>query len=149
MDALAREYADQAHFLFVYTRSTHPEKFPEFPAHRTIEEKFEHARIMRDRWQTPRRILVDALDGDVHRLYGGAPNMSWIIDHTGRVAYKASWTSAHHLRPAIEYAVRALALKRDPQRIAFYQETVEWSMPVRSTLPRPVGAATGAPGRPA
>ena len=27
--------------------------------------------------------------------------MSWIVDHTGRVAYKASWTDAKEIRAAL------------------------------------------------
>jgi hypothetical protein len=29
MDAMAKELADEAHFLFVYTREAHPEKGPD------------------------------------------------------------------------------------------------------------------------
>jgi len=38
--------------------------------------------------------LVDDLSGSVHRAYGLMPNMTWVIDRGGRVAYKADWTSA-------------------------------------------------------
>ena len=30
----------------------------------------------------------------MHRAYGLMPNMTWVIDRGGRVAYKADWTSA-------------------------------------------------------
>jgi len=29
----------------------------------------------------------------VHRAYGLMPNMTWVTDRGGRVAYKANWTS--------------------------------------------------------
>jgi hypothetical protein len=37
-------------------------------------------------------LLIDDLDGTVHRLYGSLPNMIYIIDKSGAVAYKAMWT---------------------------------------------------------
>ena len=129
MDQLARDYADQAHFLFIYTREAHPEKLqdymerlglPEttgehpFPAHKSIKQKIEHARIMRDLRETPRRILIDDLQGAVHRAYSSCPNMSWIIDHTGRVHFKANWTVAADLRNSLQAAVRIRDLKRTP-----------------------------------
>ena len=128
MDAMANELADEAHFLFVYTREAHPEKGPDytmglglppteeehpFPALKSIEQKFEHARIMRELRETPRTILVDDLEGEVHRGYSGCSNMSWIIDHTGRVHFKANWTVAADLRNSLDAAIRIRDLKRD------------------------------------
>ena len=66
----------------------------------------EHACIMQERLSTPRKIMEDLLDGGVHREFGGIPNISWIIDHTGRVAYKAGWTVASEIRDALDDAVR-------------------------------------------
>jgi hypothetical protein len=37
---------------------------------------------------------VDDLSGAAHRRYGAMPNMTWVIDRGGQVAYKANWTSA-------------------------------------------------------
>lgn len=52
-----------------------------------------------------RRMVVDGLDGHVHQAYAGVANMSWIIDHTGRVAYKASWTDSKDIRAGLEEVV--------------------------------------------
>ena len=114
MDKLAREYADEAHFLFVYTRETHPDKHPGWPHFTSIEQKFEHAQRIRDRFDSPRTFLIDALDGDVHRAYSGCPNMSWIVEHTDRVHFKANWTREVDLRPALEGVIGLRELKRDP-----------------------------------
>ena len=138
MDELALNYADEAHFLFIYTREAHPEKGPDYaeglgipstaeqpwPALKTIEEKYEHARTMRDFRETPRRILIDDLDGQVHRAYSGCSNMSWIIDHTGRVHFKANWTVADDLRRSLEAAVHIRELKRTPhaEAVQYFSE---------------------------
>jgi hypothetical protein len=128
MDAMAKELADDAHFLFIYTREAHPEKGPDyamglglppteeehpFPALKSMEQKYEHARIMQELRDTPRTILMDDLDGEIHRAYSGCSNMSWIIDHTGRVHFKANWTVAADLRNSLDAAIRIRDLKRD------------------------------------
>ena len=112
MDELSRRYEGDAHFLFVYVREAHPERFPDHPAHRSIDQKFQHARDMRDRHDTPRQILVDHLDGAVHRAWGGLPNMSWVLDRAGDITYKAGWTVESDIRAALEQAGRVLDLKR-------------------------------------
>ena len=79
MDELARDYADSVHWIFIYNREPHPDDYPDHRTHRSIEQKFQHARGMRERHNTPRQILIDDLDGAVHREWGGLPNMT--LDH--------------------------------------------------------------------
>lgn len=78
--------------MFVYTREAHPGE--NVPHHDTVGRKLASARLLRDETGIRRPILVDDLDGTVHRRYGSMPNMTWVIDRGGRVAYKANWTSA-------------------------------------------------------
>jgi hypothetical protein len=129
MDAMAREIGDEAHFLFIYTREAHPEHFPEeFPAIDSIERKFANARVMRERHGTPRTMLVDDLDGAVHRQYSGGSNMAYIIDHTGRLHFKANWARELHLRRELRVAIAIRELKRNPdQRIVpYYHEGMSY-----------------------
>ena len=124
MDQMAREFADDVNFLFVYVREAHPDTHPDWPAHKSIEQKLEHARALRKRHGTPRTIVVDSLEGEVHRVYGGMPNMSWIVDHAGIVAYKAAWTSEIDLRAAIGEVLRHKELKREGGTSLFYRESM-------------------------
>lgn len=124
MDQMAREFAEEINFLFVYVREAHPDTHPEWPAHRSMEQKFTHARALRERHQTPRTIVVDDLEGAVHRVYGGMPNMSWIVDHAGIVAYKAAWTSEIDLRAASGEVLRHKELKREGGTSLFYRESM-------------------------
>ena len=122
MDQLARDYAEQAHHLFVYTRETHPERARGLYEHFTTdEEKLGRAKMLEERHNTPRVILVDSLDGHVHRQYAGVPNQSWVIDHTGHIAYKASWTTASEVRWALESALTIREAKRQGGSI-YYRE---------------------------
>jgi hypothetical protein len=114
MDQMAREYEGQAHFLFVYTREAHPEHDHEvWPELTTIEQKWAHAKAMQERHNTPRKILIDDLEGTVHRAWAGTSNMSWILDHTGRVHFKSNWTHEPDIRASLDSAVKMRALKRE------------------------------------
>jgi hypothetical protein len=83
--------------VFIYTREAHPGE--NVPRHGSFEDKLACAARLREEAGIGRDILVDSLAlvdglaGAVHRGYGCMPNMTWVIDRGGRVAYKANWTS--------------------------------------------------------
>jgi hypothetical protein len=92
--------------VFIYTREAHPGE--NVPHHGAFERKLACARLLRDEAGIRRPILVDDLSGTVHRRYGSMPNMTWVIDRGGRVAYKANWTSAADVEA---FLVRLLAAR--------------------------------------
>ena len=121
MENLAARYADDAHFLFIYTREAHPGEH--YPPHNYYEQKMLHARSFRERLGIRRTILVDSLQGRVHRVFGGVSNMSWIVDHTGHAAYRAAWTVADDIERALGEVLASRALKREGKPAAvFYRE---------------------------
>ena len=114
MDEIAREFAEEAHHLFIYARETHPEYARGLYEHfESFEEKVQRAKVLQERFDTPRKILVDDLDGTVHRQYAGVPNQSGVIDHTGHIAYKAGWTDAGDIRYGLSLALKTRDLKRE------------------------------------
>jgi hypothetical protein len=78
--------------VFIYTREAHPGE--NVPHHDSFGRKLASATLLAGEAGIGRDILVDDLDGTVHRAYGLMPNMTWVIGPGGRVAYKANWTSA-------------------------------------------------------
>ena len=42
-------------------------------------------------------VLVDGMDEAVHRQYGSLPNMVYVIDKAGKIAYKTTWTVAEEI----------------------------------------------------
>jgi hypothetical protein len=97
--------------VFVYTREAHPGE--DVPHHESFERKLANARLLRDEVGIRRTILVDDLAGRAHRRYGTMPNMTWVIDRGGRVAYKANWTSAANVEA---FLTRFLAATADRPR---------------------------------
>jgi hypothetical protein len=102
LNALADRLADQdVGSIFVYTHEAHPgENYRHLTS---MEQKYRHARDLRDVLGVTRPILVDALDGACHRAYGSMPNMSWIFTRSGVPIYKSDWTDSESIANATAY----------------------------------------------
>jgi peroxiredoxin len=110
MDELYEKYGrDDVEFLFCYVREAHPGE--RLPAHESEEEKQRAAELFRREENFEIPVLVDDLKGTIHRKYGTLPNATYIIDKSGRIAFRSLWT-----RPAvIEEALQEL-LERQSER---------------------------------
>ena len=106
---LAKKIAPgDAEFFLIYVREAHPGD--EIPPHQSMADKIRAAEILRDDEDVNIRILVDEVDGRVHRRYGQLPNPTYIIDRSGRVAFRSLWTQP----PVIEEALNQLvAIQHD------------------------------------
>jgi alkyl hydroperoxide reductase subunit AhpC len=91
---------DEVEFLFVYVREAHPGEI--IPAHGSIREKTEAARLLRDEEDMHMPIIVDDLRGSIHRKYSRLPNPAFLIDKAGRVAFLSLWSKPEGLGRAIE-----------------------------------------------
>jgi hypothetical protein len=91
LNELYRRYREQGfEFLTIYVREPHPGE--QYGPHKSFEQKLAFARDCREQDGVQNSMVVDELDGTVHRLYGSLPNMIYIIDKNGMIAYKAMWT---------------------------------------------------------
>jgi hypothetical protein len=125
-------YAGRFTFAFVYTREAHPGE--RVGHHRSLDEKMQCAATMIERHHITRPMLVDDLEGTVHRAYGLLPNMTYILSSAGTVLYRANWTDARSIARALEQ----LDYERDQQaqgsRLApFYAEV--WPQRVNEHAP--------------
>jgi hypothetical protein len=80
------QYGDNVHALVLYTREAHPGSIPH---HRSYEEKKELARTLAANIERP--VLVDDLEGSLHRKIGELPNSVYVIDTTGTVVMFSTW----------------------------------------------------------
>jgi len=80
-------------------REPHPGE--RYGAHKSWEQKLKFVRDCRDQDGIENPILIDDLDGTVHRLYGLMPNMIYIVDKDGRIAYKSMWTDHEDIASAL------------------------------------------------
>ena len=101
LNRLREQYSGvDVQFLFVYVREAHPGD--ELPPHRSLEDKMEAAELFSQEEEVEMPVLIDKLDGKVHRQYGGMPNSAYLIDKSGRVAFRAMWARPSVLEEAID-----------------------------------------------
>jgi len=90
-------------FLTIYVREPHPGE--NYGPHRTWEQKLQYARDCREQDGIDNPMVVDDLEGTVHRVYGSMPNMIYVIDKNGKIAYKAMWTDRAEIEAVLENLV--------------------------------------------
>ncbi|MFZ0705628.1 MAG: deiodinase-like protein [Candidatus Korobacteraceae bacterium] len=96
-------YADRdpnVEFFFVYTREAHPGD--KLGAHRSHEDKARAAELLRDAEGVDIPIIVDEVNGSIHRKYGKLPNPTFIIDKSGRIAFRSLATRASVINAALD-----------------------------------------------
>ena len=117
MNAIAERFAPHhVGSIFLYTNEAHPGEH--YPHLTSIEQKFHHARALRDILGVSRPVLADALDGACHRAYGSMPNMTWIFNTSGTPIYKSDWTDTRSVANAVEYFLDVLERRRGGERLA-------------------------------
>jgi peroxiredoxin len=99
--SLAREFPrSEVEFLLIYVREAHPGAA--LPPHHSMEDKTRAALLLREQEQVDFPILVDELGGEIHRRYGALPNASFVVDKSGRIAYRSLASHTGSLGAALE-----------------------------------------------
>jgi hypothetical protein len=105
LEVLHRTYGGRGFsFLFVYTREVHPGEG--FPPHRSLEQKANQARRMRDHARISFPVAVDDLDGTVHNAFGGMPSFAIVIHRDGTVIARSTWTQWEQIQMILENLLR-------------------------------------------
>ena len=84
---LHRCFGDRISFLMVYVREAHPGEF--CPQPRTMDQKLQAARRLKDRDSLPWVVAADDLDGSVHRALDVRPNVAYLANSDGRIIFRA------------------------------------------------------------
>lgn len=126
LEDLWERYRDRVEFLVVYIREAHPEDGWVDPmANRqariavldpsTPGERMEVATTCAVRLRIRMPVVVDGLDDEVARRYGGWPDRLYLIDRDGRVAFQGA-EGPFGLKPGeLEAAIeRELSLSSGP-----------------------------------
>lgn len=99
MNELAASYSDSLNCYLVYVREAHPG--PRCGPHGSMDEKRSLAREIAPDLSN-RTVLVDDLEGSVHKAFDAMPNSVHLVGTDGVVAYRADWLHPDELEPAIE-----------------------------------------------
>jgi peroxiredoxin len=92
-------------FFLLYTRESHPAEH--YPAHGSWEQKLAHARDLKRLEDVRVPILVDGLDGKIHRAYGVWPNALFVIHKDGRLIFRSNMANDRELRQFLEDLIAA------------------------------------------
>ena len=63
-------------------------------------------------------IIVDDLRGSIHKKYGKLPNPTFLIDKSGRIAFRCLWTQPAVVAPTPNAALSASCCRRSRVRDA-------------------------------
>jgi peroxiredoxin len=92
---LQKEF-DNVSFFLLYTRESHPAE--NYAAHNSFEQKLAYARDLKRLENIQFPILVDYLDGRIHRAYGVWPNALFVIHKDGRLIFRSNMANHGELR---------------------------------------------------
>ena len=106
LNALQEEFAGcNFAFLLLYTRESHPAE--NYGAHESFEQKLSYARELQRLENIRLPMIVDHLDGRIHRAYGPWPNALFVIDKDGRLIFRSNMANHRELREFLEDIVAA------------------------------------------
>jgi peroxiredoxin len=98
---LQREFRDRdVSFFLLYTRESHPAE--NYPSHSSWEQKLAHARDLQRLENVQVTIIVDSLDGEIHRRYGTWPNALFVIHRDGRLILRSNMANHGELRQFLD-----------------------------------------------
>jgi peroxiredoxin len=125
LNALHAEYGScGVQFYLVYTNESHPGEA--YPHHTSFEQKQQHSRDLQRLENVQCPILVDDLEGTIHRGYGQWPTSLFVVHRDGRLVYRSPTANATELsfflRELIEGEEQAAA---HPDRF-FHVGYTEW-----------------------
>ncbi len=92
-------------FFLLYTRESHPAE--NYGAHRSLEQKLDYARDLQRLEDIRMAILVDRLDGRIHRAYGVWPNALFVIHKDGRLIFRSNMANHRELRQFLDDLIAA------------------------------------------
>jgi alkyl hydroperoxide reductase subunit AhpC len=98
---LQREFQDRdVSFFLLYTRESHPAE--NYPSHGSWEQKLSQARDLQRLENVQFPIIVDHLDGKIHRSYGTWPNALFVIHRDGRLILRSNMANHCELRQFLD-----------------------------------------------
>lgn len=84
-----------------------------------------HARAFQEMQGIERPVLVDDVEGTLHRAYGLLPNMTYLVNRAGRVLFRSDWTDPDTVQAAVDYVLHARNRRKAGTRLKpFYSEFV-------------------------
>jgi len=115
-------------FFFIYTREIHPGE--RYPHHTSFEQKLAAARELQRIEEIRFPVLVDGLDGHVHRAYGPRPNPSFVVSRDRRLVYRTPAVDPPTLQEYLTHLLLWDEVKQSQLQTHFvYMEQLRFQLP--------------------
>ncbi len=110
LNRLEERYGDRVQFVLLQVREAHPGAEVDQP--HTLRDKVQHAKLMRESYAVGWPVLVDDIDGTLHRQLDTEPNSLHIIGTDGEILYRALFAGD----AGVENAIAAVAAGEQPTK---------------------------------
>ncbi|MBW3662773.1 MAG: hypothetical protein KY469_06710 [Actinobacteria bacterium] len=97
-------FGDRVRFVTLYVREAHPGD--RYPQAETFERKLQHARDYAQRDDVEWTVLVDDVDGTLHRALDPKPHAAYLVGSDGTVLWRTLWAND---RGVVQTALAAVA----------------------------------------
>lgn len=100
------------HFFVLYVREAHPGE--RRPRHADLADKLRASAQLTRAEPERRQVLIDDVEGTLHRALGAWPNSVYFVDHDGLVVWRSDWGAPETLLAVLrgEADARTLAEER-------------------------------------
>jgi alkyl hydroperoxide reductase subunit AhpC len=92
-------------FFLLYTRESHPAE--NYSSHSSWDQKLSYARDLQRLEEVRFPLIVDDLDGKIHRSYGTWPNALFVIHKDGRLVFRSNMANHAELRQFLDDLIAA------------------------------------------
>lgn len=104
LKGLHAEFGDRVQFLLLNVREAHPGEHIGQPE--TFEQKLANAMELKTRYNLEFPVVVDDLDGTLHRILDPKPNAVFVADSDGTIVFRSLWAGDEKgLRRALEAVI--------------------------------------------
>lgn len=105
---------DKINIALVYVREAHPGEH--YPQPCKIDEKRRHAQDFKKNYAINFPVIIDELDGSLHKILDVKPNSAHIIDATGNILFQSLWAGdIKSIQDAVEQLANHLAVRRNSE----------------------------------
>ena len=111
LNQLRERFGGQVRFVMVNVREAHPGK--NVPQPQSMDQKTSHAEQLRDAHGFNFEVVLDDIDGTLHRALSPKPNSAYIVDWEGTILFRVQWANdTNALAEALEAVTEGKALRR-------------------------------------
>ncbi len=111
LNGLQANMADKINIALVYVREAHPGEH--YPQPCNIDEKRRHAQDFKENYLIDFPVIIDEIDGSLHKILDVKPNSAHIIDAAGNILFQSLWAGdTKSIQDAVEQLANHLAVKR-------------------------------------